>query len=1634
MLIEKFKEIVASHPRKIAVKSKDTAFTYKELDRYANRIARALKHRVAPCASQDLVVGLLFQHGCHMIAALLGALKAGCIYVPLDNSYPESRLEYMLEHSGAVHILTNSANLPLAERLTGGNTGVLDVEQLEGDITHDTEDNAPLEQRNSNGGKTAYILYTSGSTGKPKGVYQTHENVWYFIRHWIRRFAITHRDNITLLTAFSHDGAVPDIYASLLSGASLFPFNIKNIQHQGELAGYLTREKITIWHSVPTLFRYFAGSLEENGNGDAIDFSHLRFIQLGGEALRSRDALLLKRYFPNSIMANVYGQTESTVNSIAMISPDDTMKTIVIGDPLEDTEIFLVDEDGQLVEDFGTGEIVVACDHTAPGYWQDPETTAQRFTRDPEAGRLYWTGDLGGLLDDGRIEIIGRKDHQVKIRGFRVETGEIESVLLQHPDTREAVVTAGEDDTGDTHLCAYITGTGEDTGLRAYLMDRLPDYMVPSYFVHLEAMPLTPNGKIDRKALPSPRTLDKQAEYAPPQTPVEEQLVKIWAEVLNLPPDTIGIHHNFFELGGHSLKAVTLSLKIHRQLNVRMELPELFASATIRQMAQFIETAPRDYYSGLEKAPQQDYYELSPAQKRMLVLSGQEGVGTTYNMYKLLILEEKGRVREDFADRIEGIFSALIRRHESLRTSFHIVDGLALQKITDTVDFTLERRDYTREAAATGMEALIKAFVRPFDLSQAPLLRVGLYTLAEGKHVLAYDMHHIISDGISIGILAQDFIRLYSGYPLPPLRIQYKDFAHWQLSLFQSDVMQRQRTYWGGVFREQAPMLAMPLDFDRPGTMTFKGANIDREIKGTPAGALYRLAEQEQATPNIVLLAIYTLLISQYSGQEDIVTGSLAAGRQHPDLEQVMGMFANFLPIRIALPPGRTFGDYLNRVKTTALEAYQNQDCPFEEIVKLADLPRHDRANAMNPLFTTMFLFHSEADRVFEGHIEDLVIGDYPFKDATSTLDFKLDVYPMAAAGNPMQLLARLEYNTGLFKQETMERFLARFEELLAAVTGDGALEKPLADFGLLDSEEERQLVEKREKFEILEEEDQPAPLRLAVSATFTSEPIADYITYWGAQYGMDVDVQFAPYNQVFQQLLDLGSLLSGNTGSEGEHCGNLILVRFEDWLRDEPGDTGDEARIEKLEANFKELTHIVSGQSGTVPLFAAVFPQSPYTEFSETLSNHIREMYRRWAETVNSLNRRDIWLIDFTPLQSLYQVEEVFNPETDRQGHLPFSSEYYAAMGTFITRQVYAYFYQHYKVIALDCDNTLWQGICGEDGAEGVRIEGPWLEFQHFLVDKYRQGMLLTLCSKNNEADVWDVFEKNPHMPLKREHFVDWRINWAPKSGNLAELAADLNLGIDSFIFVDDSPMECSEVMAHQEEVLSIKLPEDPGEIPMFIKHIWAFDRVKVTVDDKTRSTMYLTERKRKEIKKKMPSLDEFIRSLELEIRMTPLLPGQLPRASQLTQRTNQFNLSTIRRSEGEIGGLMESPGIRCWIIGVSDRFGDYGLTGLAITREDPAGQSLFIDTLLLSCRVLGRNVEYALLAGLGRLCRKQGFTRLTADFYPTAKNKPLLQFLQGSGWREENATGDGAAWRFSLALDSIPPVPETVDFQMEL
>jgi len=641
MIIERFEDFVKKTPNKIAIKTEECSLTYNCLNQYANRLSwlilekhpepiikkttahekkREIFNRQNRAKSPPQTVALLLGHDEKMIIGMMAVLKLGDVYIPFDPIYPEERLKYMLVDSAVKVIITNKDHLKLALRLRDKTSQLVSIISID-----DLSEKIPVENLNiqNRPDQIAYILYTSGSTGRPIGVVQTRKNIFYYSGNWTKRFSVTDSDRMTLFSTFCHDGSVPDIYSVLLNGATMYPYDIKNRVNIDKPGEWLIKEKITIWHSVPTLYRYFVTTL----SGDE-KFHDLRLIILGGEQVREYDLIMFKKYFPYSRFGNIYGQTESTVNSIWLSSQEDHFEEVIIGEPIDDTQILIIDEEGNEVDELETGEIVIASPSLAAGYLNCIEATKKAFVSDPELGQLYWTGDLGQLLPDGNIEIIGRKDFQVKILGYRIEPGEIETVLLQHPDISEAVVLAKKAGEGiipikkkikgdlDQYLCVYFVSKNHfnTAELREYLSGRLPYYMVPSHFIKMDTMPLTANGKIDRKSLDSFGTrLATRVEYVAPKTDMEHTLTDIWKEVLKL--DKVGVKDNFFDLGANSIDVILLNNKLKETLKIDIPVISIYRYFTINS---FIDYLMKEESSGIFEAETDSMDEEIEKSKRRL--------------------------------------------------------------------------------------------------------------------------------------------------------------------------------------------------------------------------------------------------------------------------------------------------------------------------------------------------------------------------------------------------------------------------------------------------------------------------------------------------------------------------------------------------------------------------------------------------------------------------------------------------------------------------------------------------------------------------------------------------------------------------------------------------------------------------------------------------------------------------------------------------------------------------------------------------------------------------------------------------------------------------------------------------------
>ncbi|WP_018753416.1 non-ribosomal peptide synthetase [Paenibacillus sanguinis] len=2096
-----FEQRAFETPDTLAVDDGRVKLTYAELNARANQMAYVLRQQgIKP----NQFIGIYLTRSVEMIVSVLAVLKAGGAYVPLQLTLPQERLLHILRVLQVGSLITDQSVERLQAELSDLNH-VLVPQKIDRTIP---TDNLTIV---NNSNDVAYTIFTSGSTGLPKGVVVKHRPVINLIE-WVNgKFQVSQGDKLLFVTSLSFDLSVYDIFGILAAGATVRLSNEEEIGEPERLLDIIRTEGITFWDSAPQALMQLVPFFE----GVAAN-SKLRLVFLSGDWIPVKLPGQLQAHFPGIQVVGLGGATEATVWSnyfpVEQVGP--SWNSIPYGKPIQNAKYYVLDADLKPCPVGVPGNLYIGGEVLAARY-TDPELTAQKFLPSPfTAGEfIYKTGDSARWFADGNLEFLGRHDDQVKIRGFRIELGEIESHLVKYDLITEAIVIArGERE--DKYLVGYVVANEQldMQEVRVFLAQTLPSYMIPTSLVQLDRIPVSPNGKVDKKALPEvDEFLLSPQEVMAPRNEIEGKLATIWEDVL-APHEPFGVYTNYFEIGGNSLNAATVVSKIRKEFQTELSLQEFFRSPTIAELAQLlvgkVPGANVDDVSvllPLVPVAESSYYPLSSAQTRIYILNQFDPESTYYNA--TIVMQMNGWFVDPL--RCESVFRQLVKRHESLRTRYLFVNGQPVQQVIRASEVPVQVEVIEALGADdVRLNAEIERFVRPFDLTRAPLFRIGLIRRETDRYLFMIDMHHIISDGASMAVLVREFLAVYEGRILSDLRLQYKDYADWQNRLLETDELKRQEQYWLQKFEMGVPVLYLPTDEQRPDLKTVEGRRLSFKAGEELTSKLLGLAKETNASLFIVLLAAYNVFLHKLTGQEEIVVGTAIANRNHEDLQNQIGVFVNTLALYNRPRRELSFLDFLAETSKHTFEAFENQDYPFDLLVERMEL---ERDPSRSPLFDTLFILQNAyntdvqtdvftftpyeyqtktakfdlfleawerngdiefnleyATRLFKAEtvekmthqflhlLEEISLapskklvelsleakpqrqiisfteqdilsfaelshdinplhvdaeyarktpyggclvhgvlgmltvlqqhlnpgiqeslylhslkvrfngplkvgnvyeselcstdgsqaklaifehGDTLFeidvryervprqrynlnyttasvsldiseleKDEIATLSnggqyslnasalvetfllqsqltsiiwtsycvgmlapgrqalftgFELDFLPhlpekaqrattisymvntdqfdaqlgslsvtgsiyasgtllgkvrlesfvrprlqqygleeFAAHGripsgrafdgqvvvvtgasrglgaNLAKLFAIqgakvvLNYRSSIFEAQTMQdelvaagaeviivqgniirqedcqcllketlqrfgrvdlvvnnafEFIVKrgwdtisFDELQVSVSNalrmvfqmaktflpelertagtmltissryvdipeEGFVEYVTAKSaieGLMKSlsrefRHVKQAVIRPQKFlsdqtitnisaqylpspmdvvadvynfvteirkaqgsyflyelsqksyaqvETTEESyiTDSASTVLAIAATFTADTIHPHVAWWGTQFGLNLDVQFAPYNQVFQELLDDQSLLSTNKGV------NVLLIRFEDWIRDNV--SSDTERYNNLEANYAQLTRIMKQKTFQAPLLVALFPVSTHLGFSKEILAKLNQLNDRWKTFIQE--HESATLIDCTTLVDEYQIKEMFNSKTDREGHVPFTNEFSATIATAIARKIIALKQPIFKVIALDCDNTLWRGICGEEGALGVQVDAPYQYLHQFLLEKHNEGMILTLVSKNNEGDVLEVFEKNPQMILKKEHIAAWRINWKAKSENVRELARELNVGVDSFVLVDDSVVETHEVMQNLPEVLALQLPEDPENIPAFLRHVWAFDRAKVTEEDRKRSAMYVTERKRKELQANVLSLDRFLESLQLKVSFQPIEANHISRASQLTFRTNQFNLSTIRRTEEELIEWLKASDTNGWIVEVADRFGDYGLVGVILAKE--VNESLVIDTFLLSCRVLGRKVEQAILVALCKFCLQKGLKSLKADYYPTAKNQPFLEFLQKGPWKENHHSEACTTYlaHVSDVSEMTLPVIEIYDGKMPL
>ena len=1010
---ELFAAQAARSPAATAVVSGEMSLSYGELEARSNQLAHYLRRLgVGP----EVVVGLCLERSLEMVVGLVGILKAGGAYLPLDPAYPAERLAFMLEDARAPVLVTQAG---LLDRL-GAHRGA--TVQLDADAAAIAQEPATAPRSGLNPANAAYVIYTSGSTGTPKGVVVSHGGIPNLAAAQIDRFAITPEARVLQFASPSFDAAIWEIAAGLASGARLI---LTAEERGGDVLANLIRAKGVTHATLPPVV--LAGLPED---------LPLQTVIVAGEAC---SADLVERWSGGRRMINAYGPTETTVCA-TMSEPLMGGSIPPIGRPIWNTRIYVLDGGLEPVPAGVAGELYIAGFGVARGYVGRAGLTGERFVADPfgcAGSRMYRSGDLGRWRSDGVLEFLGRADQQVKVRGFRIEPGEIEAALTRHAGVAQAVVLAREDQPGQKRLVAYVVAAADRAvdvaALRGQLSSSLPDYMVPAAFVVLAGLPLTANGKLDRKALPAPDLTP--AVLRGPRTPQEEVLCGLFAEVLGV--ERVGIDDNFFALGGHSLLATRLISRIRATLDVEIAIRSLFESPCVEALAKRLDDgeAARPALLAVARPPE---IPLSFAQRRLWFLDRLEGANATYTMP--IALRLSGLLD---AGALEAALGDVVARHESLRTVFPERGGIARQLIL-AASAARPRLAVSAVSEAALAGALTAAARRGFDLAIEPPLRVHLFALGASEHVLLLVLHHIASDGWSLAPLWRDLARAYGARledrspEFSALPVQYADYTLWQHEVLGSEsdadsAIARQLGFWTQTLAGLPDQLDLPSDRARPAVSSHRGGSIGLHIGAPLHRGLLGLAREGGASLFMVLQAGLAALLTRLGAGSDIAIGSPIAGRTDSALDDLVGFFVNTLVLRTDTSGNPSFRDLIGRVRATNLAAYSHQDLPFERLVEVLNPAR---SLARHPLFQVMLALQNNAEASFD--LAGLSVSLEPVAAGSAKFDLTLSLGEQRAAdGAPAGIHGVLEYATDLFERGSVEALGARLIRLLEAAVAE---------------------------------------------------------------------------------------------------------------------------------------------------------------------------------------------------------------------------------------------------------------------------------------------------------------------------------------------------------------------------------------------------------------------------------------------------------------------------------------------------------------------------------------------------------------------------------------------------------------------
>jgi FkbH-like protein len=1600
--------------------------SYSQLDIQARAVAAWLQK--AGLAGQRAI--LIYPSGFDLLSAFFGCLYSGVIPIPypLSNLRRESStVRFVYRDAEPAVALTTHSQLPGIQR---------GLERHSIRMLLLATDSIPLELAEEwadpqlSADCPAYLQYTSGSASLPKGVVITHSNVLHNLSYIDAGFEHSNTSaSVTWLPYFHDMGLVYGLLQPLYNGFPCWIMSPTAFAHR-PLRWLQAISRFRATHSGAPNFAYDLCVRAANLEGRLdLDLSHWEVAFVGAEPIRSETlerfsktfgavGFCWKSFYP------AYGLAEATLKVTGgsrgagpvllnlrqdclennqVVETEATgpgVKTLVgCGNASHGVEIAIVHPDtGTPCSELQVGEVWVTGPGNARGYWNQPEETQRTFRAQmPERNEPFLrTGDLG-FLRDGALFVTGRNKDLIIIRGQNHYPQDIEHTvesccpLLLGQAVAFSITVDGQE---KVVILKEVRSRRQSSSDFRDVLQTIRQAVANEHDLEVYTVALVPqgkllktsSGKIRRRACQAAflngeieviaseslrleadvnRPKLSRAELLGIQDPIyrRDRLVAYIVEAAvcvmridrqhldpSLPPDYLALD---------SLNAVALQVQIEEILDISLPPLIFLQNRSIQAVAtRALELVEQSSGRGSERElissnhQPRENYPLSFEQERIWILSYLMDGGCAYNL--------------SFSFRIHGRLNVtafqqslndLLHRQPALRSAFPIVDGGPVQRVCELTAISLPYVDLSNSPRKE-QESLLKGIAREiqekrFDLSTGPLLHCCLAKTEVAEHTFLVAIHHIISDAASFEIFLKELALIYEArskgdlYLSPPVSPGYLDFVIWQRNWHKNANLRAKGAFW----RDR--LTPPPAQIHFPGEKLYESSAVTAKeeesvvIPGEVLSALKELSRQEGVTLFMALLTIFKATLSLYTGQTDILIASPISGRTRPETRPIIGFFAYPVLLRTDLSGDPSFLEILQRVRNTVLAALANADIPFVAIIE--SLPS---SQIRNPKALTDVMFNFVNADPTPIVSDGITMGPIELQRPTTDIGIFFNLLTHSDG-----LQASLTYDTDRFSAETARAILTLYSGLMKQVVIDPGAKLSRSA---------------------------PSPTKpdngkITIASTFVAAPIKDVLEFWLDELDLSWQIEFAAYGQVMQSLLDPdSSFLHIRTGVR------VLLIRLEDWLG---------GGSEELQRTVQEFVRAVEAvvERGGPPILVGFCPATPGLLEDEALSQVLHDLEGKAAEELVLIGGVEV--VTHSQITNLYPVAKYDDPILNASAHVPYLPQWFAAMGTMIIRKSYGLHFPPYKVIVVDCDDTLWGGVCSEDGSFGVIIDAERRALQEFLLGQQQNGMLLCLCSKNNLEDVRHVFQIRPEMILQWDEFVSTRINWEAKSVNLRSLAAELNIGLDSFIFIDDNPVECAEVQQNCPEVLTLQIGGTIEEALSLLKRNWAFDQVRNTPVAKLRTALYQAQHQRETLRRESPSLKEYLAGLNLTVSIRPMQPEDIARVSELTFRVNQFNFTSIRRSESDIHNL-HAQGVKCRVVEVTDRFGPYGLVGALFFRERSG--MLEIDTFLLSCRALGRGVEHSMLSELGRIAQQHGCVCVRLLFYETSKNSPARAFLE--------------------------------------